>query len=133
MKLEIKDFNTNDLYYEELDNGLIENQFRVKAFMTQEEYNKYVQIRDINHKKLTLEVEEPILDDAERKYLSGVIRPFRDKVSNVIKRSNIECSDEWISIRLINSATMIFPTFKKRTMYKNLKLNKEYTLEELGL
>ena len=113
------------------------NTYKTVTFMinipelTKEEM-KIIRKGQVSKIKLTLEAEEPILDEAERKYLRGVIRPFRDKVSNVIKRSNIECNNEWISIRLINSATMIFPAFKKDTMYKNMKLNKEYTLEDLG-
>ena len=80
--------------------------------------------------KLTLEVEEPILDDAERKYLSGVIRPFRDDVKCILKYDAM--NKEWLIIKT-KDCNMPFPQFKKGTMYKNLELNKEYTLEELGL
>ena len=82
--------------------------------------------------KLTLEIEEPILDDAERKYLSGVIRPFKDRVRYIVKSTN-QLNHELICIYYdINNCTLL-PVFKKGTMYKNMKLNKEYTLEELDL
>ena len=83
--------------------------------------------------KLTLEIEEPILDDAERKYLSGVIRPFKNEVECIRKVSNDYYKAEHIVIYFKDRMNMPFPYFKKNTMYKNLELNKEYTLEELGL
>ncbi len=83
--------------------------------------------------KLVLEVEEPILDDAERKYLSGVIRPFRDRVENIQKNGIYPKGKERIVIAYNNSLYMPFPVFKEGTMYKGMELNKEYTLEELGL
>ena len=84
--------------------------------------------------KLTLEVEEPILDEEERKYLSGVIRPFRDRITNIIKKESLDfIGKEYIVIHCDEYETTMFPYFKKGTMYKGMELNKEYTLEELGL
>lgn len=80
---------------------------------------------------------EPILDDAERRYLSAVIRPFRNKV-NFICKSGIIGEPEWsyqyvfISFRDC-SHDIDFPFFKTGTMYKGMELGKKYTLEELGL
>ena len=87
--------------------------------------------------KLTLEVEEPILDDEERKYLSGVIRPFRDKVVGIYKYNSVLSDYEEIAVDTCadyncNHMTHL-PPFKKSTMYKNMELNKEYSLEDLGL
>ena len=81
--------------------------------------------------KLTLEVEKPILDDEETKYLSGVIRPFRNKIGYIMK-VNTQCG-EFIRILFKNNECIIFPYFKKGTMYKGMELNKEYSLEDLGL
>ena len=75
--------------------------------------------------------EEAILDNVEKKYLSNVIRPFRDKVKNIAKITVSE-EKEYISISLKNDIVLL-PNFKRNTMYKNMKANKEYTLEELGL
>ena len=74
--------------------------------------------------------EEPILDDKEKEYLSNVIRPFKDKVRCIVKRS--VSSEEYITIALKDDYIYL-PDFKKNTMYKNMKLAKKYTLEELGL
>lgn len=74
--------------------------------------------------------EAQILDDAEKRYLRGVIRPFRDKVKCILKCSN---SREWIEIRIINNAKINFPYFEKCSMYKGMELDREYTLEELEL
>lgn len=75
-------------------------------------------------------VHPQILDDAERKYLSAVIRPFRDKVE-YIEKVDSDC-EEYIHIRL-NLDWAILPHFKKGTMYKNMETNRCYKLEELGL
>ena len=86
--------------------------------------------------KLTLEVEEPILDDIEKKYLSGVIRPFRDIVKGISKMKSVSNENtEFILITLADAecSYMAFPYFKKDTMYKGMELNKEYSVEDLGL
>lgn len=84
-------------------------------------------------------VHPQILDDAERRYLKGVIRPFRGRAVFVKKIYHtgytVDC--EQIIIRVKSIATLIadipLPFFKKGEMYKGMKLNREYTLEELGL
>lgn len=76
------------------------------------------------------EVEE-ILDDKEKEYLSYVIRPFRNRVKNIKKISH--CKKCWIKIKLTTDEGIDFPFFKKDKMYKGMKIDKEYTLEELGL
>jgi len=75
---------------------------------------------------------KPILDEKEKEYLSAVIRPWKNKIGYIEKRYGID--NEWIEIYLKkgNSYTNL-PRFKKGTMYKGMELDKEYTLEELGL
>ena len=80
---------------------------------------------------------EPILDDAERKYLSGVIRPFRDRVVGIYKYNSVLSNYEEIAIDTCadyncNHMTHL-PPFKIGLMYKNMELNKEYTLDDLNL
>ena len=77
-----------------------------------------------------LEIEKPILDDVEKCYLEGVLRPFKDKVKGIKKNQNkygqwiyIEVKEDWFGL----------PYFEKDTMYKGMELDKEYTLQELGL
>lgn len=72
-----------------------------------------------------------ILDDKEKEYLSYVIRPFRDKITCITKNGDLR--DEWIYINFKSWDIMTFPCFKKDKMYKNMEIDKEYTLEELGL
>ena len=83
--------------------------------------------------KLIIEIEEPILDKVERKYLSGVIRPFRNEIECIRKVSNEYYKAEHLVIYFKDNMNMPFPYFKKGTMYKNLELNKEYKLEDLVL
>lgn len=74
-----------------------------------------------------------ILDDAEKRYLKGVIRPFRDKVKSIIKFSDDHWAEEYICISIEESAYAILPRFNKGTMYRDMELRRRYTLEELGL
>lgn len=81
-------------------------------------------------------IKKPILDDIERRYLSNIIKPFRDRVVSIIKYDDYDrCEYIVIKYRNINGYTgrMYFPAFEKDTMYKGMKANKKYTLEELGL
>lgn len=74
---------------------------------------------------------EDILNEAEKKYLSGVIRPFRNEVRGIIKE---KLNDKnWISIDFKNDACMDFPNLKKKDDYKGMEVGKLYSLEELGL
>lgn len=79
------------------------------------------------------ERKEEILDKAEKKYLSNVIRPFRDKIEAIYKYKLINSNKEFISIRIKNCTDLDFPGFQEMTKYKGMKINKKYTLEELGL
>ena len=82
-------------------------------------------------------IKKLILDDIEKEYLSGVIKPFRDKVTGVIKwGKEIGKGLEYIVVIFTDDCKesgMSFPRFKEGTMYKGMEPNKEYTLEELGL
>ena len=72
-----------------------------------------------------------ILDYAEKRYLSEVIRPFREEVI-AIEKSEAPAGKEYISIFLKDDG-MHFPYFAKDTRYSGLELEKKYTPEELGL
>ena len=129
MKLE-KEIEIIKSYLKKNNNALIE--FEIKN-INNEEYKK---ISNMHFKKikLTLELEEPILDEVERKYLSGVIMPFRDRITDIIKYKSYDFENkEYIVIHCNQSETTMFPYFDKGTMYKGMELNKEYSLKELGL
>ena len=86
------------------------------------------------------EYKEPVLDEEEKKYLSAVIKPFRDRVIYIKKLDvYLGCNkyDEYILGELGNKDDVIdtfaLPYFPKGTMYKGMETNKKYTLEELGL
>ena len=82
-------------------------------------------------------VEQPILDDIEKKYLSNIIKPFRNKVEWIKKVSSFEQRNlEYIKISYQNAAQSVvlnFPDFKVGTMYRGMKIGKSYTLKELGI
>ena len=84
---------------------------------------------------LNQEYKEPILDDVEREYLSAVIKPFRNKVKNIVKISGIgKSKEQYIRIVLGELDFMNFPNFNKNTgMYKGMEADRLYSLEELGL
>ena len=83
-------------------------------------------------KWLLSEYKESVLNDAEKKYLSAVIKPFRKKVMDVVK---IQYSGERqsIRIRISRGDCAELPFFKNNTMYKGMEVGKYYTPEELGL
>lgn len=78
------------------------------------------------------EREEEILDETEKRYLSGVIRPFKNKVICISKERDSDYDKEFIFIELKNEFISL-PNFKINTMYKGMKEYKKYTLKELEL
>lgn len=89
---------------------------------------------DVN---FTVKPKPQILDEVEKRYLSNVIRPFRDRFVCIVKSNAIDCEYEHIEISvksIYGGVTDIeFPYFKANTMYKGMIPNKCYNLEELGL
>lgn len=89
---------------------------------------------------------KPILDFIEKSYLENMIRPFKYSVECVEK-----CPDFYDGFEKISITTLILdrdlnknkgimpqrvihmPPFRKGTMYKNMELNRKYTLKELEL
>ena len=84
-------------------------------------------------KWLLEECKEPVLDEVERKYLSEVIRPFRNHVTSVRKWFN--GIDYQIIISLDNADNLCqLPRFPLSSeMYKGMDSKKWYSLQELGL
>lgn len=76
-----------------------------------------------------------ILDEVEKRYLRGVIRPFKENVRFITKRRYWIDSTEYndISICIRNNSNIILPKFIANKMYKGMEMEKTYTLEELGL
>ena len=62
------------------------------------------------------------------------IKPFRDKVDSILKRS--DDNGEYITIIIEekpHNINMFFPYFEESTMYQGMEIGKYYTLEELEL
>ena len=78
-----------------------------------------------------IELAKEILDETEKEYLNNVIKPFREKVTSIQKDGNR--LKEFIRIGIKNDADICLPYFETDTMYKGMKIYKEYTLSELGL
>lgn len=79
------------------------------------------------------EYKEPILDDVEKKYLEAVLRPFKNRVEAICKHQLISSDAEYLYFSFTHEDYMHLPNFPMSTMYKGMKVNKYYTLEELGL
>ena len=84
------------------------------------------------------EIEKPILDDIEKEYLSGVIKPFRNKLISITKLDSEEMNGyEYICIEhreVCNDRYYInLPCFKKGTIYKGMETDKAYSMEDMGL
>ena len=80
-----------------------------------------------------IKLPKPVLTDEEKEYLSYVIKPFREDVLKISKfKSKVLKNKEVIGFETPNGF-MIFPPFEKDKMYKNMDLNKAYTLHDIGL
>ncbi len=82
----------------------------------------------------TIYERKEILDDKEKEWLGNFIRSTKMKVLSVYK-INVGGEEERICINYRNGASRchLLPPFEKGIMYKGMELNKEYSLEELGL
>lgn len=90
-------------------------------------------------KFLDQEIEVPdLLTTEEKTYLENVLRPFKDKIIYIKKQTigrnwagiNIKL-ESIISERLYDIISL--PVFEKDKYYKNLEVNRQYTVEDLGL
>ena len=74
---------------------------------------------------------DELLTSKEREYLKFVFRPFANYIAYV-RKSDTGYS-EFIEVGIYKNYSMLFPNFKKGTMYKGMKPEKSYTLKELGI
>lgn len=89
------------------------------------------------HYQIAKEVNS-VLDEAEKRYLSNIIKPFRDKVISIANYYEESIDNNFIEIEVKQNYCnenqyVSLPYFKKGTMYKGMEEYKKYTLEELGL
>lgn len=90
-------------------------------------------VRLLNGQCKLIKLPKPILNDVERKYLTGIIRPFKDKVESIYKYRGNYNSVESIIICVRNENSIMLPNFKTGTMYQNMEPQRKYSLEELEL
>jgi len=111
-----------------------QNQNRLRADLRDSYWDNDI-IEVYEFETLVWKREEQILDEVEKKYLGDVIRPFRDRVDGIKKEKHIygEKIKIYYDIKLNEINYMSLPYFEKGTMYKNMEIDKEYTLKELGL
>lgn len=77
-----------------------------------------------------------VLDEAEKKYLSNIIKPFRKNIKYIVMKNKVNTNYEYISIAYCDSTydcVLNFPDFKSGTMYRGMEVGKRYSLRELGL
>ena len=88
-------------------------------------------------KWLLEEYSEPTLDNVERKYLSAIIKPYKNYVTGIANVNSNEKKGKCYIRIIVNKygehEYVNFPWFEENTMYKGMKENKVYTLKELGL
>lgn len=89
---------------------------------------------------LNLPVAEKILDDAEKRYIKNIVRPFKNRVTSICKRQ-YDGMYEYIVIIYediyhdgsMTERRIYLPNFRANTMYKGMKLEEHYTLADLGI
>ncbi len=118
-----EDFYENDVFYRNNEN--------LEALKDNINLGKIIKIEEPEYQTV-YESKLEILDEVEKRYLRNIIRPFRDKVKAISLITAGGKSDCYINIEL-EDETIYLPDFEINTMYKGMKLEKEYTLEELGL
>ena len=77
------------------------------------------------------EKQSDILDEKEKEYLSAVIKPFKNKVTSISKKEDYT-KKEYIRITLFKKQykeDINLPDFKTGKMYKNMEIDKKYTLK----
>lgn len=112
-----------------------------KCFLSTDE-TSWVNNKDMYSNKFLnqeIEIETPdILDEAEKRYLIAVIRPFRDRVISISKYFYVFDNAYAIDICILSSVNIFekeiirLPLFRNE-IYKGMEKNKPYTLEELDL
>ena len=73
-----------------------------------------------------------VLDEAEKAYLEAVLKPFKDRVNQIIKTTSLARKKSFFIEVKLNDCSIFFPPFSTK-MYVGMKPDEPYTLKELGL
>ena len=106
-----------------------------KVYCYSNSKNNWIKNKDIYSDKFLnqeIEIEIELLTPKEKEYLEGVIRPFKDKVRYIAK-SEMDNNLEYLCIDIKDDYHLCFPNFLRNKYYKNLEIEKKYTIEDLGL
>ena len=79
------------------------------------------------------EYKPEILDDTEKRYLRNLIKPFKDSIETIRRLHSPTKGKDFIQIRYKDDRPTNLPYYDTDTMYIGMQLDKNYTLEELGL
>ena len=128
IKCSVKRYENENRWRDEKDFVRMEDKFKTLGKITKIEEPTY---------QTVFETKVDILDEAEKRYLKQVIRPYKD-VKSIQKyiffdKKLAKIQIFVLDIRGTGCWAIDLPPFKKDTMYKNMEDNKDYTLEELGL
>lgn len=97
--------------------------------LTREQFKKWYE----ENKNQKVEIEIELLTKEEKEYLEGVIKPFKEVIDFIKKINSINRSVQFIHIKLCNGEVINLPYFNVNEYYKNLEVDKQYTIEDLGL
>ena len=88
----------------------------------------------LNGKYEVIKLPKSILAEKERKYLSRVIKPFREKILHISKLTGKNGEYICIDIRFDwEEDSILLPKFAAGTLYKGMEIGKEYSVKDLGL
>ena len=108
-----------------------------KRHLTVEEWSNSCMLDDLLLGRVEIvKIANSILDDAEKRYLANIIKPFKKKVKYIRKCQKFSGPYEYISIAYVDSTgdnVLNFPEFKTGAMYRGMESDKLYRIEELGL
>ena len=104
-----------------------------KRYFTEEEWRCSNMLDDLLLGRVELvKKPKPILDEAEKRYLTNIIKPFRDRIDYIAK-VNLANRREYILIKMKNMEMISLPFFTAGTMYKGMENDKDYILKDLDL
>lgn len=131
-----KNFNYfGDVY--ELNTGYIRNKNAdLDNLYYNEHYCRYFNFTGYSDKEETVIIEEKILEEKEKEYLSNVIKPFRKRIKYISMDKYVDDCIIRITLTHYNKNyddNILLPDFKNGSMYKRMEIGKQYTLKELGL
>ena len=90
----------------------------------------------LNGTDTVVKLPKNILTENEKEYLLSIIRPFRNRVE-CISKYDYRSKYEYVKIKYNEIYDAQFsinlPCFEKGTMYTGMKVDKTYSLRELGL